>query len=563
LLSETFTDSEGTFQFNGVRAGDYRLTAGSMAFTTVTIDVREGNHSIDLAATYVPRRHLDNFVELTGDYRDIDLVAGWGSRNPNTNAWLTVEASYGNGFLERLEHRKQYKLNGFREFKFGRHNLTLFGGGYYGFSFVPGLIPINTFIPNDTVDDRQLDRTHNFMAVVTDTWNIDDKRQLTFSGFVREYALTLRSNFNPDYSEQPLIGGLIQQSESRTGVGACPLYTHEIRPWITLLAGMDFRRDAPRNLDLRSADSQGAFHLVTSNSLTLTFAEPFVSVDGSLGKYFRYDVGFRREEVWMNNEDRINPQRSFTKLAGLTLPKATLAILSPDGTVLPSVALSYGEAFHTEDPRIGAGTGEPALLAPSRAYQLVLDKTVKKTEFRVTLRHVTNSQELAKIDPDTGLRQNVGPSINRVIIVSLQRTFSQGSLFISYSQADGRDRVSGEPVPEAPRLIWDAVATLNRLPFHLRARSEFEYVRAKPLGDGFTGVAVPEFRGAVLRPFLDGRMTLSTEFLIASGYTGQTTEVFAVPSDVTYPRPIERVVGVPLKSYITFSWAYHFGRDSK
>jgi hypothetical protein len=58
-------------------------------------------------------------------------------------------------------------------------------------------------------------------------------------------------------------------------------------------------------------------------------------------------------------------------------------------------------------------------------------------------------------------------------------------------------------------------------------------------------------------------MTLATEFLIASGYTGQTTEVFAVPSDATYPRPIERVVGVPLKSYITFSWAYHFGQDSK
>jgi len=53
-------------------------------------------------------------------------------------------------------------------------------------------------------------------------------------------------------------------------------------------------------------------------------------------------------------------------------------------------------------------------------------------------------------------------------------------------------------------------------------------------------------------------MTLSTEFLIASGYTGQTTEVFALPADPTYPTPIERVVGVPLKSYITFSWAYHF-----
>jgi hypothetical protein len=61
---------------------------------------------------------------------------------------------------------------------------------------------------------------------------------------------------------------------------------------------------------------------------------------------------------------------------------------------------------------------------------------------------------------------------------------------------------------------------------------------------------MPEFRGALLRPFADGRMTVSTEFLIASGYTGQTTEAFALPSDATYPTPIERLVGVRLKSYI-------------
>jgi hypothetical protein len=176
----------------------------------------------------------------------------------------------------------------------------------------------------------------------------------------------------------------------------------------------------------------------------------------------------------------------------------------------------------------------------------------------VTLRHVTNAQELAKIDPDTGLQEDVGPSPNRVLTVSLQRTFSQGSFFVSYSQADARDRLTGAPVPEAPRFIWDTIATANHLPYRLRARAEFEYVRAKPLGDGFVGVAVPEFRGAILRPFADGRMTLSTEFLIASGYTGQTTETFALPSDPAYPTPIERVVGVPLKSYITITWTYHF-----
>jgi hypothetical protein len=241
------------------------------------------------------------------------------------------------------------------------------------------------------------------------------------------------------------------------------------------------------------------------------------------------------------------------------LPKATVTILPP-GALIPSFAFSYGEAFHTEDPRIGTGTEAPALLAPSRAYQLVMDKNVKNYDLKIILKQVTNSQELAKIDPDTGLQQNEGPSINRSVTVVLRRVFSRGSLYVSYAQADARDRLLGTPTPGAPRNIWDAVVTEDRLPFHLHARSGFEFVRAKPLGDGFIGPSVTEFRGQLLRPFMDGRMTLSTEFLVAHGYTGETTEVFAYPSDPTYPRPVERVVGVPLRPYITASWTYHFTR---
>jgi hypothetical protein len=42
-----------------------------------------------------------------------------------------------------------------------------------------------------------------------------------------------------------------------------------------VLAGVDVRRDAPRNLDLKHLDDQGVFQPVTSNSLTLSFVEPF------------------------------------------------------------------------------------------------------------------------------------------------------------------------------------------------------------------------------------------------------------------------------------------------
>ncbi len=515
-------------------------------------NVRQGNNSIDLAATYLPRARTSAFVQATGDYRDGDIMGGWAPPNPDTNAWIAGEFSFGNGFLERPEERTQYKLNGAREFLLGNHDLTVYGAGYYGFSYVPGLIPINVPVPGDTIDNRQLDNTYNFLAAVSDTWKLSERRQLVFSGFYRNYALTLRSNFGD---------GLIQQSENRNVFGGEAMYIQSVRSWLSLQAGLDLRRDAPRNLDLQHIDDNGMFQPVTSNNLTLSFVEPFFAFDGSVTRYFHFNLGVRQEEVWMDNQDLITPQNSFNRLASLSLPKGTLSILPPpDRWYLPMVSFSFGESFHTNDPRIGTegGTVAPTLLAPSRAYQLVVSKTLKNTQFYLTLRRVSNSLELAKIDPDTGLQEAVGPSRNRVLSASIQRNFSRGSLFISYAQADARDLYTGEPLPEAPRQIWDALGSINRLPYNLQARGEFEFVKAKPLGDGFTGVPVTEVRGAVLRTFKDDRMSVAGNFLIANGYTGQTLETFALPNE---PEPFERVVGVPLKSYVSLSFTYYFGKE--
>ena len=96
---------------------------------------------------------------------------------------MAFEASYGNGFLDRLEHRQQYKFNGERVFNFGQHRLTLFGIAYYGFSYIPGLVPI--FPPNsadanfpnygDTIDPRQKDQTHTALVAVNDVWQFGRK----------------------------------------------------------------------------------------------------------------------------------------------------------------------------------------------------------------------------------------------------------------------------------------------------------------------------------------------------------------------------------------------------
>jgi len=70
-------------------------------------------------------------------------------------------------------------------------------------------------------------------------------------------------------------------------------------------------------------------------------------------------------------------------------------------------------------------------------------------------------------------------------------------------------------------------------------------------------VPVREFRGALMRSFRDGKIQAGVHFQISRGYTGQTTEGLALPSESA---AVERVVGVYLPSYATASFSYRFGR---
>jgi hypothetical protein len=512
--------------------------------------VREGNHSENVAATYGLRSQLEPIVTLTGDYQDLDLVAGW---NPalNPHSWITLQASYGNGFLDRLEHRQQYKFNAYRVFNLEGHELTLLAVGYYGFSDVPGLTPIGVRNLHDTIDPRQKDQTHTGLIAANDVWHLTAKQQVLLSGFFRTYDLALYSNFGD---------GLIRQSEFRTVTGGNATYTNKVAEFLTVLAGVDYQRDAPRRLDLDhyvSTDPAvyGPFQKVTANNVTIGDVAPYVALDGSVTRRFRYYLGLRRDEIGFDNADLLVPVHSFSRWIAVNSPKATLSFLPSEHSLLPFVCVSAGEAFFTNDPRIGTGSTQGTLVSRAHAYQLVASKTLAGTEFRLAFGHVTTEASLAKIDPDTGLQLDEGPGRLRYMTVSARRYFRGSMLQVSFSKADARDLSTGEPTPEAPRTILDALGTLERLPLHLQARTEFEYVGAKPLGDGFTGVPVKEFRLALFRPFVDGRMSLGMNLFIARGYTGQATETFALPDEST---PFERVVGVRLPSYVSLSYTYRF-----
>jgi hypothetical protein len=511
-------------------------------------NVREGNNSVNSSITFGMRERIEPMIRLSVDDRDLNLVAGWSPANPSNRTWMGAEISFGNGYLDRPEHRKQYKGNISKVFDYGRHELTVYGIGYYGTSFQPGLIPIDTPVPNDTIDARQHEETSNGAIIFNDVWHLTDHGQFQFSGFYRYYTLDVRPNFGD---------GLIRQSEHRNVNSEDILYTDRFSKAVSLLAGIDVRREAPRALNLDKADAAGAFIADTSNNLTINFHSPFAALDGTLLHVLHYNVGYRLDQVTMDNQDLLRPSFSFNRAATVSSPKGTLTFLPPESaSFLPSVSLSYGQAFHTDDPRIGTSAiPGGTIVAKARAYQLVASKTVAKTQLRLTLAHVTTAQQLGRISNDTGLQDDEGPGIVKSLTFTVRHNFPHGFVQSLFSKADARDRLTGLPTPEAPRQIWDILATVDKLPFHLLARGQYEEVGRKPLGDGFAAVPVREFHGAIIRPFQSKSFDIGVNAFIVTGYGGQTLETLAIPGEGA---PFERITGFPLKSYVSASFTYYF-----
>jgi hypothetical protein len=165
---------------------------------------------------------------------------------------------------------------------------------------------------------------------------------------------------------------------------------------------------------------------VSANDVTIGDVAPYVALDGSLTRRFRYSLGFRRDEIGFDNFDLLVPAHSVNRWIGVNSPKATLSFLPSEHSRLPFVSVSAGEAFFTNDPRLGTGSAQGTLVSRAHSYQLVASKALAGTELRLTLGHVTTEASLAKIDPDTGLQIDEGPGRLRFMTVSARRYFRRG-----------------------------------------------------------------------------------------------------------------------------------------
>jgi len=538
--------------------------SGALAGATTdggAFNVLEGNHALNLAATYMPRQQMTNFVTLTGDYRDIDMTAGFAPRNSAKREWIALETNYGNGLLQDREHRQMYKLNAQRVFDVGQHELTLFGIAYYGVSHEGNLVPIGYGQDlGDTLDPRQMDQTHTALVAVDDRWRPGTKDEVAFSGFARTYNLALFSNFGE---------GLIRQSEFRTVEGVQARETHTFTDFLKRIGlqgmtGLDYHEDDIHNDDLDhyplvNPKIDGSFVKVLSSNITIRDLTPYAAVRGDLGRNVRFYAGIRPDTIELKNDNKMASVDSFDRWSTFLAPKATLAWTPGTGSAhwLPSASFSLGQAFFTQDPRtsvqgsITGPTGAAALPSPferSHSMQLVLEKEFSATDVRVTVARTTTTETLGKIDPDNGAPFDLGPGNLKFLTANVSHRFiGYGSVQAVFSKADARvlnefssdPGVSGNtgwnPTVECPRTIFDGLVTMDKLPLGLHMRGEYEFVGHKILDAAnsqngwkqLEAIPVGETRLALVRTFLDGRLEVGANGMLARGYTGQTTETIA------------------------------------
>jgi hypothetical protein len=533
--------------------------SGALAGATTdggAFNVLEGNHALNLAATYLPRQRMTSFLTLTGDYRDIDATAGIAPKNPAKREWVALEANYGNGLLKNMEHRQMFKLNAERVFSLGRHEIALYGIGYLGVSHEGNLVPIGFGRDvGDTLDPRQKDQTHTALLAADDRWKLGGKDEAAFSGFVRTYNLALFSNFGE---------GLIRQSEFRTVEGVQARETHTFAKWLQGMIGLDYHEDDIHNDDLDHfplADRKlyGSFVEVLSSDVTVRDLTPYAAAHGDLGKHLRFYGGLRPDTIELKNRNKMVSADSFDLRSTFLAPKATVAWTPGPGSLhwLPSASFSIGQAFFTQDPRISVqgsiagSSGAAALPSPferSHSIQLVLEKAFSDTDVRVTAARTTTTETVGKIDPDNGTPFDLGPGKLKFLTANASRRFrGYGSVQAVFSKADARvlnefasdpgwtGNSGWNPTVECPRTVFDGLVTLEKLPLALHARAEYEYVGHKILDaansqDGWKqleAIPVGETRLALVRTFLNGRMEVGANGMLARGYTGQTAETIA------------------------------------
>ena len=110
-----------------------------------------------------------------------------------------------------------------------------------------------------------------------------------------------------------------------------------------MLAGFDYAREAPRQDDLdqyaffnpSNPAYYGLFTPVDGNNVTIGSLTPYIAAEGALSHYFRYYLGWRRDEIGVDNDDLLHLAEFVSEMGGSEFAKSN-CVVSAQGIVVCS-----------------------------------------------------------------------------------------------------------------------------------------------------------------------------------------------------------------------------------
>ena len=187
----------------------------------------------------------------------------------------------------------------------------------------------------DTIDPRQKDQTHTALVALNDVWKLGDQpgaSALRLLPHLQPLAL-LRLRARADPAERVPHRDRRQCSVSKENL------EEPLPCWPGRITSARRRGATIWTITTSSIPPTpyyyGPFIKVDGNNVTIAPVAPYIAGEGELSKYFHYYLGWRRDEISIDNQDLVTPANSWNKLVGLNSPKATLTFFPEESWYVP------------------------------------------------------------------------------------------------------------------------------------------------------------------------------------------------------------------------------------
>ena len=280
--------------------------------------------------------------------------------------------------------------------------------GYYGQSYVrewfrfplrTRAIRMSSILATRSILVRR-NRLIPAMMAVNDEWKIRSSQELQLSGFFRSYNLSLYSDFGQGLIRKVIPNGgvgpaQITSARSPSILRCLPEYETTTERLRAAMTSTTTAFSIPR-LPVTTARLLPSPRTMSRSDRYHRTSRPRRNCRSPTSRYYQVSVTTRLISAIKTCSF---PQHSFQNRVGVTRRKRCSRSCQRIPGLFPCYRLASDKRFSPTTLRIGTGASLETPVSTAHSYQLVASKTIRKTDVRLTLGHVTPARRRQRSIP--------------------------------------------------------------------------------------------------------------------------------------------------------------------